>query len=172
MAQIAPKSFMDFNFGNNNQSLAGMSEYIPYSFDGNIDSGSTGNSGSYMDLSNFGTPTKQTFGSTNYSSGKAGGAKGFDTLGLFGAGAQGLSALGSLLQAYNGAKQLKLGQDTFKFQKNAFNQDAANQAKMVNSELEDRQKSRISSTGNNNSAGVYEGLDSYLNKNRVTVNQL
>jgi hypothetical protein len=96
-------------------------------------------------------------------------AKGFDTLGMFGAGAQGLSALGSLLQAYNGSKQVQLGRDSFNFQKSAYNQDSANQAKMVNSELEDRQKSRISSTGNNNANNVYEGLDSYLNKNRVTV---
>jgi hypothetical protein len=99
-------------------------------------------------------------------------AKGFDTLGWFGAGAQGLSALGSLLQAYNGSKQVKLGRDSFNFQKSAYNQDSANQAKMVNSELQDRQQSRISSTGNNNANGVYDSLGSYMDRNRVTVNPI
>ena len=97
---------------------------------------------------------------------------GFDSLKMFGAGAQGLSALGSLLQAYNGYKQLQLGRDAFNFGKSAYNQDTANQARLINSELEDRQKSRISSTGNNNANGTYESLGSYMNKNRVSANPI
>lgn len=98
--------------------------------------------------------------------------KGFDSLKMFGAGAQGLSALGSLVQAYNGYKQIQLGRDAFNFSKSAYNQDTANQSRLVNSELEDRQKSRISSTGNNNAGGVYESLGSYMNKNRVSANPI
>lgn len=94
------------------------------------------------------------------------------SLKTFGTASQGLSALGSLLQAYNGYKQLQLGQDAFDFQKSAYNQDATNQATLVNSELEDRQKARISSTGNNNANGVYESLGTYLPKNRVAAKQL
>lgn len=97
---------------------------------------------------------------------------GFDSLKMFGAGADGLSALGSLVQAYNGYKQLQLGRDAFNFGKSAYNQDTANQARLVNSELEDRQKSRISSTGNNNANGTYESLGSYMNKNRVSANPI
>ena len=98
--------------------------------------------------------------------------KGFDSLKMFGAGAQGLSALGSLVQAYNGYKQLQLGRDAFNFGKSVYNQDTANQARLVNSELEDRQKARISSTGNNNAGGAYESLGSYMNKNRVSANPI
>jgi hypothetical protein len=98
--------------------------------------------------------------------------KGFDSLKMFGAGAQGLSALGSLVQAYNGYKQIQLGRDAFNFSKATYNQDTANQSRLVNSELEDRQKSRISSTGNNNAGGAYESLGSYMNKNRVSANPI
>jgi len=83
-----------------------------------------------------------------------------------------MQGLGALLQAYNGYKQLQLGQDAFDFQKKSYNQDTSNQAKLVNSELEDRQKSRISSTGNNNANGVYESLASYMAKNAVNAQQL
>ena len=124
-------------------------------------------SGSFMDsMQSKGNP----WGSTTGSGGGA--SKGFNTLGLFGAGAQGLSALGSLMQAYTGSQQLKLGRDSFNFQKGAFNQNSANQARLTNSELEDRQRSRISGTGNNNANNVYEGLDSYMAKNRVSVNPI
>ena len=97
---------------------------------------------------------------------------GFDSLKMFGAGAQGLSALGSLVQAYNGYKQLQLGRDAFDFGKSTYNQDTANQARLTNSELEDRQRARIGSTGNNNANGTYESLDSYMAKNRVTANPI
>lgn len=171
-------SFLDdLNTKFNSQSLTGLNSYAPSS-SGAVTG--TGSGGSFMDLANFGKDTSSSapfsFSSANSVGGggakKVGGTKGMDTLGMFGAASAGISALGSLLQAYNGAKQVKLGRDSFNFQKSAFNQDSANQAKMVNSELEDRQKSRISSTGNNNAGNVYESLDSYLNKNRVTANPL
>lgn len=168
----------DLNTKFNSQSLTGLNSYAPSS-SGAVTG--TGNSSSFFDsMNNFGKDTTSSdpfaFSSANSVGGggakKVGGTKGMDTLGMFGAASAGISALGSLLQAYNGAKQVKLGRDSFNFQKSAFNQDSANQAKMVNSELEDRQKSRISSTGNNNAGNVYESLDSYLNKNRVTANPL
>jgi hypothetical protein len=166
---------MDLNFGNNNQSLTGMNEYIPSSLGGSTDSGSTGNSGSYYDLANFGKAKANPFGFMSAGGGTGGKGSwmdGLDSLKLFGAASQGLTGLGALLQAYNGYKQLQLGRDTFDFQKGSYNQDSSNQARLVNSELQDRQAARISSTGNNNALGAYEGLDSYMNKNRVSVSQL
>jgi hypothetical protein len=98
--------------------------------------------------------------------------EGFDSLKLFGAASQGLSGLGALLQAYNGYKQVQLGRDTFNFQKGSYNQDSSNQARLVNSELQDRQAARISSTGNNNAGGVYDSLGSYMDRNKVTAKAL
>jgi hypothetical protein len=74
---------------------------------------------------------------------------------------------GSLWSAYNAAKQFGLAKDQFKFSKNAFNANFANQAKMINSQLEDRQRARIGGTGDNNAAGNYESLDTYMAKNKV-----
>jgi hypothetical protein len=99
-------------------------------------------------------------------------ATGFDSLKFFGSAGQGLAGLGAMLQAYNGYKQTQLGRDTFDFQKSSYNQDSANQAKMVNSELQDRQQSRIASTGNNNANGVYDSLGSYMDRNKVSAKPL
>lgn len=106
--------------------------------------------------------------------GSAGGDNkgGFDSMKFFGNAANGLTGLGAMLQAYNGYKQVQLGRDAFDFSKSTYNQDSANQARMVNSELEDRQKSRIASTGNNNANGTYESLGSYMDKNRVSAKSL
>jgi hypothetical protein len=98
--------------------------------------------------------------------------EGFDSLKFFGSAADGLTGLGSLLQAYNGYKQLQLGREAFDFGKSSYNQDTANQARLTNSELEDRQRARIGSTGNNNANGTYESLDSYMAKNRVSANPI
>jgi hypothetical protein len=97
-----------------------------------------------------------------------GGKGGFDSLKFFGNASQGLSGLGALLQAYNGYKQVQLGRDAFDFQKSSYNQDSSNQARLVNSELQDRQAARISSTGNNNAGGVYDSLGSYMDRNKVS----
>jgi hypothetical protein len=133
--------------------------------------GGTGTFGSgYLNSPGPKTPWEpSSFGS---SMDTGGGAEKFNSLGMFGAASQGLSALGSLVQAYNGYKQIQLGRDAFNFSKATYNQDTANQARLVNSELEDRQKARISSTGNNNSNGAYESLGSYMNKNRVSANPI
>lgn len=167
MGQLTqPSSYMNLDFGNNNQSLTGMNEYITPSFEG---AGDTTGGSSYADLANFGKTKANPFGFMSAGNGStAKTAKGFDSIGLFGAASQGLSALGSLVQAYNGYKQIQLGRDAFNFSKATYNQDTANQSRLVNSELEDRQKARISSTGNNNANGAYESLGSYMDKNRVS----
>ena len=97
---------------------------------------------------------------------------GFDSLKFFGNAANGLAGLGGLLQAYNGYKQLQLGRDAFDFGKRTYNQDTANQARLTNAELEGRHRALIGSTGNNNADGMYESLDSYMAKNRVTANPI
>lgn len=80
----------------------------------------------------------------------------------------GVNALSGLSNAWTGIEQLNLSEDIFDFQSNAFNTNLANEAKLINAQLGDRQSSRISSTGNNNAAGNYDSLDSYLAKNSVS----
>lgn len=79
-----------------------------------------------------------------------------------------LSGLGGLGQAYTGFKTLGIAEDELDFNKGVFNTNLANQAKSINSQLEDRQRSRIASTGDNNASGNYESLKSYMDKNAVS----
>lgn len=73
---------------------------------------------------------------------------------------------GNVMGGFNalaGLKQLGLAEDTFKFNKEAFSTNLSNQAKTINSQLEDRQRARIAS-----SPDSYESLSSYMDKNRVS----
>lgn len=88
-----------------------------------------------------------------------------DTMSTLGGLAQGA---GSIWAAFNAGKQLDLAKDQFKFSKGAFNANFANQAKIVNSQLEDRQRARIGGTGDGNVGGNYESVGTYLNKNAVS----
>lgn len=74
---------------------------------------------------------------------------------------------GSLWNAFNASKQFDLAKDQFKFSKGAFNANFANQAKLVNAQMNDRQRARIGGTGDNNASGQYESLASYSAKNNV-----
>ena len=166
------------NTNTNNNGFVDTSKYLnmdynssPVNFSG--DTSSAGYNAPIPTSDSFMNSMKTKANPWDSSTGTGGGAgKGFNTLGMFGAASQGLSALGSLVQAYNGYKQIQLGRDAFNFSKATYNQDTANQSRLVNSELEDRQKARISSTGNNNSNGAYESLGSYMNKNRVSANPI
>lgn len=156
---------------------------LPYTYSGdtsNLGSGTTPtntpiNNGSFTDaLNGLGKPKVNPFGFMPAGDGSAVGDNkdGFDSMKFFGNAANGLTGLGAMLQAYNGYKQVQLGRDAFDFSKSTYNQDSANQARMVNSELEDRQRARIGSTGNNNANGTYESLGSYMDKNRVSAKSL
>lgn len=87
----------------------------------------------------------------------------FDQGGGFGNVMGGFNALAGGVNAYTGLKQLGLAEDTFKFNKEAFSTNLANQAKTINSQLEDRQRGRIA-----NNPGAYESLATYMDKNRVS----
>lgn len=77
------------------------------------------------------------------------------------------SGAGSIWNAYNGMQQAKLAKEQFKFSKGAFNANFANQAKTLNTGMEDRQQARIGGTGDNNAAGNYDSVATYMDKNRI-----
>ena len=96
----------------------------------------------------------------------------FSTLGgwgnaLFGGKDQpGLLSLG--MDLYSAFKQYGLMEDQLDLQKDKFesdralaNRNLANQAQLLNTAMEDRQRARLSSGGN------YESLASYMDRNRV-----
>lgn len=66
------------------------------------------------------------------------------------------------VNAYTGLKQLGLAEDTFNFNRDAFNANFANQAQTINTQLEDRQRARIAAN-----PGAYESLNTYLDKHAV-----
>ena len=75
----------------------------------------------------------------------------------------GFNALTGGIQAYTGIKQLGLAEDSFKFNKGVTETNLANQAQSVNTQLEDRQRSRIA-----NNPGAYQSLSTYMDSNRVS----
>ncbi|RLA41196.1 MAG: hypothetical protein DRR06_16310 [Gammaproteobacteria bacterium] len=83
-----------------------------------------------------------------------------------------LSDIGGLLQggaglfnAFTGYKGLGLQEDALNFNKATTRANFANEAKMVNSQLEDRQRARRASAGGE--AGKYESVSTYMDKNSV-----
>ena len=71
----------------------------------------------------------------------------------------GIGALTGLVGAYTGLEQLQVAKNNLAFQKEAFNKNFANQAKLTNSQLADRQRARVM-----DSPGAYESVDDYMNK--------
>jgi hypothetical protein len=67
-----------------------------------------------------------------------------------------------LVNAYTGYKQLQLGQDELVQNKREFDLNFGNQRQSYNTQIEDRQRARLSA-----SPGGYESLSTYLDKNRV-----
>ena len=72
----------------------------------------------------------------------------------------GLGAMTGLVSAYTGLQQLQVAKDNLAFQKGAFNKNYGNQVKLTNSQLEDRQRSRVM-----DSPGAYESVSNYMAKN-------
>lgn len=117
-------------------------------------------------------PNSGLFASSDYALGAPAGTLGSGAAGsdwmttLFGgdgkAGIAGpLAGLASgLLQGFMGMQNYGLAKDQLAFQKEAFGTNMANQKKMVNSQLEDRQRARIASN-----AGAYESVDDYMKRN-------
>lgn len=71
----------------------------------------------------------------------------------------GIGALTGLVGAYTGLEQLQVAKDNLAFQKDAFNKNFTNQAKLTNSQLADRQRARVM-----DSPGAYESVGDYMNK--------
>jgi len=80
----------------------------------------------------------------------------------------------SAVNAYLGYQGLQLGQDQFDFTKNSFNTNLANQAKVLNTQLEDRQRARLAFGGGHDrnteegQAALQSDLQAYLKPRRVS----
>lgn len=75
----------------------------------------------------------------------------------------GIQAISQGIGAYTGLRQLSLAKDSFNFNKDVTETNLANQAKLTNSQLEDRQRARIASNPN-----AYQSLSEYMDKNAVS----
>jgi len=83
-----------------------------------------------------------------------------------------MGAITGIVGAVQGGKQLNLAQDSFDFQKNAYNQNAANQAQTTNTRLEDRQINRMEAAGGDVIESQYGTLEDYMAKNKVRTTSL
>lgn len=77
-------------------------------------------------------------------------------------GGMALGAASSLGNAWMGMKQYGLAQDALKENKRQFNINYGAQQKMLNSQLEDRQRARVAAN-----PGAYQSVGDYMNQNRV-----
>lgn len=73
-----------------------------------------------------------------------------------------LGGANSLLQGYLGMRQYALAKKQLAEGQRQFNLNYANQVKLTNAQLEDRQRARVA-TGNSG----YESTDAYMAKNRI-----
>lgn len=73
-----------------------------------------------------------------------------------------ISGLSALSNSYMGMKQYGLAKEQFAESKRQYNQNYAAQRTLTNSQLEDRQRTRVASN-----AGAYESVGSYMNRNGV-----
>lgn len=125
---------------------------------------------------NFGIPTDSQFnlGAGNNinqfdfnkfpSSTGAGTSKGFDLAGQGGANiAAGIQGVSSLASALAGFKQLKLGKQQLNQNRAAFNRNLANQATLINAQLEDRARRRAA--GNQTLAGDFAAIEAAAQRN-------
>ena len=71
-----------------------------------------------------------------------------------------LGAAQGLFNGWMGMKQYGLAKDQFKFQKQAYGENLKNQKQTLNTELEDRQRSRVASN-----SSAYQSVGDYMNKN-------
>lgn len=88
------------------------------------------------------------------------------TLGKVGVVSQGLGAFSNLASLYSGFKALSLQKKQFKFAKDAWNKNYANQVKDYENTLRDRWAARRASAGAR--GGSYQSLGSYLGDRALT----
>jgi len=86
----------------------------------------------------------------------------------------GINAISGLADAYLGFKNLKLGEKQFAFTKDSFNKNLANQASILNTQLESQQQSRLAGSGRydrtteTGRAQLAQDLESYLAPRKVS----
>ena len=78
-----------------------------------------------------------------------------------------------IANAYLGYKNLQLGRDQFGFAKDSFNVNLANQAQLLNNEMENRQRARLETSGKygRDEAGqaqLQQELDAYTEAKKVS----
>lgn len=105
-------------------------------------------------------------GGTNSTLGAAApGADWFSKEGMFGANGWAGPAAGiasGLLQGFMGMQNYGLAKDQLALQREAYETNTLNQKKMVNGQLEDRQRARVASN-----SGAYQSVNDYMDKNRI-----
>ena len=79
-----------------------------------------------------------------------------------------LGGVGGIFDAYNGSKQLGLAEDSFDFQKAAFNTNLANQSKLINNQLADQNIARQGHRGIVEGDAGYVNREDYLAKHGVS----
>ena len=73
-----------------------------------------------------------------------------------------LGAGQALMNGLMGMRQYGLARRQFEFQKNAWNQNMANQRKTINTQMEDRQRARVAANPT-----AYQSVGEYMNQNRL-----
>lgn len=68
----------------------------------------------------------------------------------------------ALMNGLMGMRQYGLARRQFEFQKNAWNQNMANQRRTVNTQMEDRQRARVAANPT-----AYQSVGEYMNQNRL-----
>lgn len=68
----------------------------------------------------------------------------------------------ALMNGLMGMRQYGLARRQFDFQKNAWNQNMANQRRTVNTQMEDRQRARVAANPT-----AYQSVGEYMNQNRL-----
>lgn len=75
-----------------------------------------------------------------------------------------VSVLSGLMSVKQGRENQKLAKQQLAEQKRQFDLNYGAQRQSINTELEDRQRARVASSGG---SGSYESVDSYMNRNRI-----
>lgn len=76
-----------------------------------------------------------------------------------------ISGLTGAASAYLGYQQMKLGKSQLEQNKKIFNLNFSNQAQSINTQLEDRQRSRVAGSAGGSSQA--ESVESYMAKNAI-----
>lgn len=81
-----------------------------------------------------------------------------------------INAATGVANAYLGYQSLELSKDQFGFAKNSFNVNLANQAQLINNEMENRQRARLETGGayGGDSAALQADLQAYLKPRQVS----